>query len=38
MKGFILELNYPKTIRVDKIRCENTLSILGQLKEFKKWN
>ena len=32
------ELNYPKTIRVDKIRCENTLSILGQLKEFKKWN
>ena len=32
------ELNYPKTIRVDNIRCENTLNILGQLKSFKKWN
>tara|TARA_B110000196_G_scaffold86310_1_gene74815 strand:- start:264 stop:521 length:258 start_codon:yes stop_codon:yes gene_type:complete len=32
------ELNYPKTIQVDKIRCENTLNILGQLKGFEKWN
>jgi hypothetical protein len=32
------ELNYPKTIQVDRIRCENTLSILGQLKGFEKWN
>ena len=32
------ELNYPKTIKVDAIRCENTLNILGQLKGFEKWN
>ena len=32
------ELNYPKTIQVDSIRCENTLNILGQLKGFEKWN
>tara|TARA_B100000029_G_scaffold417697_1_gene422455 strand:+ start:292 stop:549 length:258 start_codon:yes stop_codon:yes gene_type:complete len=32
------ELNYPKTIQVDNIRCENTLNILGQLKGFEKWN
>ena len=29
------ELNYPKTIQVDKIRCENTLNILGQIKTFR---
>ena len=28
------ELNYPKTIKVDKITCENTLSLLGQIKFF----
>lgn len=32
------ELNYANTIRVDNIRCENTLNILGQLKGFEKWN
>ena len=32
------ELNYPKTIQVNSIRCENTLGILGQLKGFEKWN
>jgi len=32
------ELNYSKTIQVDRIRCENTLNILGQLKGFQKWN
>ena len=32
------ELNYPRTIQVDGIRCENTLAILGQLKGFEKWN
>ena len=32
------ELNYPKTIQVDSIRCENTLNILGQLKGFERWN
>ena len=32
------ELNYPKTIQVKSIRCENTLNILGQLKGFSKWN
>ncbi|MAG24893.1 hypothetical protein CMI47_04865 [Candidatus Pacearchaeota archaeon] len=32
------ELNYPKTIQVDSIKCENTLNILGQLKGFEKWN
>ena len=26
------ELNYPRTIKVDKITCENTLSLLGQIK------
>ncbi len=30
------EWNYPMTIKVAKIRCENTLSIIGQLKELKK--
>jgi hypothetical protein len=30
----MLELNYPKTIRVDNIRCENTPNILGRLKHF----
>jgi hypothetical protein len=28
------ELNYPRTIKVDKITCENTLSLLGQIKFF----
>ena len=32
------ELNYSRTIRVDSIRCENTLNILGQLKSFREWN
>ena len=32
------ELNYSRTIQVDKIRCENTLNIIGQLKSFKEWN
>ena len=32
------ELNYPKTIQVDSIRCENTLNILGQLKGFERWD
>jgi hypothetical protein len=35
-KNPILELNYRKTIRVDGIRCENTLDILGQLKSLEK--
>ena len=26
------ELNYPRTIQVPQIKCENSLSILGQLK------
>ena len=30
------ELNYPMTIQVPAISCENTLNILGQLKSFKK--
>jgi len=34
----LLEINYPKTIKVDSIKCENTLNILGKLKGFKKWN
>jgi len=34
----LLEVNYPKTIKVDNIRCENTLGILGRLKDFKRWN
>jgi len=29
------ELNYPRTIQVNNIRCENALGILGQLKGFK---
>ena len=29
------ELNYPMTIQVPYIRCENTPNILGQLKIFK---
>lgn len=29
------ELNFPKTIQVDKIRCENTLGIIGQIKSLK---
>ena len=33
-KNPLLEINYPKIIRVDSIRCENTLDILGQLKGF----
>ena len=32
------ELNYPKTIQVDKIKCENTLNILGQLKGCREWD
>ena len=32
----ILELNYQKTIKVDSIRCENALSILGKLKNLRK--
>ena len=28
------ELNYPKTIRVDCITCENTLNLLGQIKSL----
>jgi len=32
------ELNYPRTIQVDNIRCENTLNILGQLKSFEEWD
>ena len=35
-KNPILELNYRKTIRVDSIRCENVLGILGQLKSLEK--
>ena len=30
------ELNYPKTIKVDYIRCENTPNLMGQLKELRK--
>ena len=29
------ELNYPKTVQVGNIRCENTLSILGQIKSLR---
>ena len=32
------ELNYPRTIQVSSIKCENTLNIVGQLKGFEKWN
>jgi len=28
------EYNYPYTIKTSQIRCENTLSILGQLKSL----
>jgi len=37
-KNPLLELNYPKTIRVDNIRCENTLNIIGQLKGLRTWD
>ena len=30
------ELNYPKTILVKSISCENVLSLLGQVKFLKK--
>ena len=29
------EWNYPRTIKVPKIRCEDTLSLLGQLKSLR---
>jgi hypothetical protein len=29
------ELNYPMTIRTDRIVCENTLAILGQIKSMR---
>ena len=29
-------LNYPKSIKVKYIRCENTLSLLGQIKSLRK--
>jgi len=29
------ELNYPMTIKVSQIRCENTLNVLGQLKSLR---
>lgn len=29
------ELNYPRTIKTQSIRCENTLNILGQLKSMR---
>ncbi len=29
------KLNYPRTIQVPQIKCENTLNILGQLKTLK---
>ena len=32
------KLNYPRTIQVSSIKCENTLNILGQLKGFSKWD
>ena len=35
-ENIILETSYQKTIRVDSIRCENTLHILGQLESLKK--
>jgi len=31
------ELNYPMTIKVDKIACENTLNILGQIKSMNRF-
>ena len=30
------DYNYPRTIKALQIRCENTLSILGQLKDLRK--
>ena len=30
-----VELNYPKTIKIDRISCENTASILGQIKSLR---
>tara|TARA_Y100000593_G_scaffold83084_1_gene156423 strand:+ start:145 stop:402 length:258 start_codon:yes stop_codon:yes gene_type:complete len=30
------ELNYPMTIQASQIRCENTLSLLGQIKSMRK--
>lgn len=30
------ELNYPMTVRVSYIRCENTPNLLGQIKELRK--
>jgi len=30
------QLNYARTIQVPHIRCENTLNILGQLKEMRR--
>lgn len=29
------KLDYPRTVKVDSIRCENTLSILGQIKSLR---
>ena len=29
------KLNYPKTIRVDRITCQNTLNLLGQIKSLR---
>tara|TARA_Y100000310_G_C20634230_1_gene790325 strand:+ start:376 stop:693 length:318 start_codon:yes stop_codon:yes gene_type:complete len=29
------ELNYPMTVRTDHIRCENTPSLLGQIKSMR---
>ena len=29
------ELNFPRTIQVPQIKCENTLNILGQLKSLR---
>jgi hypothetical protein len=37
-KNPLLEINYPRAIKVDGMRCENTLTILGKLKSFKEWN
>lgn len=30
------KLNYPRTVQVQYIRCENTPNILGQIKEMRK--
>jgi len=29
------ELNYPRTIKVPQIRCENTLNLIGQIKHLR---